>query len=170
MSGALGTIARLQAGYVALQTLIDVFSIVLRRRTGGKVGMTPENPYVNLLLLATLVVILGNTDANASKHTAYGVICLLLTFQAVFSVLSHLGQYFKYKAQLRRAKIKYEQTGEKSDISMGEYRSLNTLMLAVLSRVYGLFAAGAGVYFAFVGFPEIAPGSAEEQVIDLEWK
>ena len=165
MTTALNTISSLQLAYAGMQGLVDVSSIVLRQRSGGKVGMTPENSLINLGLMATLVALLGQIESSPVAVQAYGILCVILFLQAGYSIKKHLSEYFKYKALLRRAKIKYEQTGEKTDLSMGEYSSLNTLMVSVVVRVYGLFAAGAGVYFAFVGFPQ---STSEE--IDLNWK
>ena len=108
-------------------------------------GLTPENPktnfFVDLCLLASIAFAIYSGDTRPHALLCAGIFLVPICFGTV----KHLRQYFIFKAMLRQARQHYKVTGEKSNLDMEGYTSLNTLMLAVVINIYGFFAVGCGV-------------------------
>jgi hypothetical protein len=73
----------------------------------------------------------------------------------VYGLARNIKYYFIFKSKLRQARQEYQRTGVKTVLDIPGYTSLNTLMLATVINLFGLFALGASIYYAFIGFPDI---------------
>lgn len=67
-----------------------------------------------------------------------GLIAFGYILRLLYSIIIHLGIYGRYKSQVRRARIRYQQTGEKSDLTIPGYYNLATLQLSVVISLLGI--------------------------------
>lgn len=84
----------------------------------------------------------------------FGLVNLVLLLRTIYFMSKHIGKYFVFKSKIRSARVLYKQTGQKSDLSVPGYTSLNTLMLTVVVHILGVFVYSAAAYYSFIGFSD----------------
>lgn len=145
MSGK--TVVVIQGLFLAVQLGFTAYSASLWARSRGKAGMTPVSTPMNLLVAGAVALYAASelTALPAAVETAARCVPFALAPFLLYVMGCDIVNYFRYKALLRMARQKYRETGEKSDISVPGYTSLNTLMLGVVVALFGVFAAGVGL-------------------------
>jgi hypothetical protein len=116
---------------------------------GGK-GMNPDTKSTNIaitLVLFTILYCLFYIDSFLA--TIAGTLSLLLSLRSFGQIIKHFGGFLKHTANIRRARIIYEETGQKSDRNIEGYASLNTLLLSGVLAIVCTFCMGAIVCYYY---------------------
>lgn len=90
-----------------------------------------------LLLVLFGIVLLLSRETNLWLA---GVLAFTYLLRLLYSIKNHLGMYSWYKSQVRRSRVRYQQTGQKSDLTIEGYQNLATLQLSVVVSLLGIAA------------------------------
>jgi hypothetical protein len=141
----------IQSVALGLHLLFSVASKNLWAKTRGKGGMTATSNLTNALICGGFALCIAapllSSHLSGSIGTVFKAPMTIAPFALlpvlVYTMGRDISAYFRYKSLLRTARQRYRETGEKSDISVPGYASLNTLMLGVVVVLYGTIAAAA---------------------------
>ena len=116
---------------------------------GGK-GMNPDTKETNLTILCVLFTLLfGVYSPDTLPPQITGTVAVILCLRTTYQLIIHFTGFLKHMATLRRARIIYEETGQKTDRSIQGYASLNTLMLSAVICIIGSFILAMVAHFGF---------------------
>ena len=105
--------------------------------------------------MGAMVIILYSIWDGASIFLSLaGLTAAALGLRYLFHLVKHFRAFLSHMATVRRARIIYEETGEKTDRSIPGYTSINTLMLSALVGIIGVFSMGVVAYHCFTYVPE----------------
>ncbi len=133
-------------------------------------GVSPESTSTNLLVSILISIMLVSSlyfpsatrpkdasstpseIATAAAATLSGALAatLLLPYLVVL-IARHISAYFRFKSLLRSARAKYRQTGEKVPLLLPGYRSMGSVMIAVVVALYGAVACASVVLAVLSG-------------------
>jgi len=108
--------------------------------------MNPDNKTINaaiLLTILSIIYLLSHPDDKNLKISS--TLSLLLTLRYCLQIFKHFGSFLSHTSKLRKSRIIYEETGQKTDRSTEGYASLNTLLLSGVISIIGAFCMGAVV-------------------------
>jgi len=110
--------------------------------------MNPDSKEINLTILFTLFMLLfGIYSPDTIPSQITGTVAVVLCLRTAYQLILHFTGFIKHMSTLRRARIIYEETGQKSDRSIPGYASLNTMMLSAVICIIGAFILAMVAHF-----------------------
>lgn len=140
----------LLSAYVLIHLGVTLASRNMSQKSPQKVGFNPDDDTTNCAVLSVLLIIWSLITFRTGPPKAFAVLSALLALRTLYHLIfSHFSAFLAHNTNLRRARIVYEQTGEKTDRSIPGYASFNTVMLSGVVAIVGVFTLVAVAAYGF---------------------